>query len=67
MTMDDILDESDKIITGGFATVGRYAVIVVVLCGGARVCGRASQGRPGSAAFPLPCPPLAGSVLYRAY
>lgn len=25
--MDDSLDESDKIITGGFATVGRYAVI----------------------------------------
>jgi shikimate dehydrogenase len=27
MSMDDVLDESDKIITGGFATVGRYAVI----------------------------------------
>ena len=25
--MDDSLDDSDKIITGGFATVGRYAVI----------------------------------------
>jgi len=27
MNMDDVLDDSDKIITGGFATVGRYAVI----------------------------------------
>ena len=27
MDMDDVLDDSDKIITGGFATIGRYAVI----------------------------------------